>query len=62
MNKAWGRDVLLKTGHQECRIYRPQGRGAENRDKEETKEDSSAFVLKALSGKKIIKRLKMWIN
>lgn len=31
--KAWEKDTLLRSGHQECRIYRLQGHFAETRDK-----------------------------
>lgn len=58
-----GRDILLGSECQECRIYRLQGHFAETREKEKINKDNSAIVLKCfLSGKKITKRVKMWTN
>lgn len=37
ISKSWKQNLLLKPGHQGCRIYKPQTQVTETRHEEETK-------------------------
>lgn len=47
------RNLVLRPGHQECRIYKPQRHVTESRAEEET---NRQLIRLSLSGKKIIKK------